>query len=392
MNKQFFVSAMGLITVLATANVYAATPRPYKHRLVKPPPVVAEGVNNVAFSVGGSGARFIEPELKQLMNAETFPLSGKDLDIPSYHPAVSTKIFTVVTPDSKWNSALWGNTSVSKGSRKEVKKSEPDKDGKVTTYYYTFGTYKVEAEVEWKSADGTVLHSANLLKSGEVRDTSTKGYPPVPDVTPFVKREFERFAGELVYSMRPRWSIDTVGFRMDRSVGKLMRSFYKKRNGISLGQLYGSLQGLLKADSYNATATNNLGVVLLLAGALDEAKEKFEQAVSFESNCRVCYDNVKATEARMAEADSLAVQGIIVRGSPPEGGAGQAQAMSGSGGKIKGGRASRVPLFAAADYASDTIAQLPGGLAVQILGKEGGFTKVRAPDGKEGFVPSKDVK
>ena len=131
---------MAIMALLVTANVYAATPRPYKHRTVNPPPVVAEGVDNVAFSVGGAGARYMEPKLKQLMNAEMFPLSGKDLDIPSYHPSVSTKVFTVVTPDSQWNSALWGNTSWQKGSRKEIKKSEPDKEGNVTTYYYTFGT------------------------------------------------------------------------------------------------------------------------------------------------------------------------------------------------------------------------------------------------------------
>ena len=367
-----FLGVVILATSVSDAN--AATKKAYKHRVVNPPRVVVKNVGGLALSIEGAGFKYMGPQLKRLLKSDSFPLSGKDLEVPSFRPPTSTKIFTVVAPDSQWASVLQGRTSISRGKRTERKTSKPDSNGNVTTYYYTYGTYKVEAQVQWKGSDGTVFHSDKLLDSGEVQASSTKGYPNVPDVTKYVKREFEQFATKLVSVMRPAWSVEKVFFRMDRTVGKLMRSFYKKRGGISFNELYFGLSDLVKADPSNATALHNLGVVSEMFGALEEAEQRYKQAVSLEPKCIVCGDAAGWIKDRLKKADRLALQGVIVRGSLPKQGEtsrdqGMSDGVTGSLDVFSGGPG------------GETDGNIEDALQPAKIGPKHGASKTRCPKG-----------
>ena len=79
-----FLGVVILATSVSDAN--AATKKAYKHRVVNPPRVVVKNVGGLALSIEGAGFKYMGPQLKRLLKSDSFPLSGKDLEVPSFRP------------------------------------------------------------------------------------------------------------------------------------------------------------------------------------------------------------------------------------------------------------------------------------------------------------------
>ncbi len=159
-----------------------------------------------------------------------------------------------------------------------------------------------------------------------------------------------------------------------------------------LDRAYTIYYSIYQQDPYNIEALYNLGILNDIVGNYTEAKEMFANALMLKSDDEDIQNSERAVSRSLEFAEALASIGMTIskyqwNTSEQAVAAAMAQKV-----KIEGKSSKKQKVYQEPNDTSSMVAEVPGGVELEVIATEGDWYKVKLLGGKEGYINKKYVK
>lgn len=361
------------------------------HAWVVPPTEDVAGAKSISVSVGGNVGNEAAKQVREHIKSENFGKSTGFLGLKNpnkiavFHTPVNINILSITSDaaDLRMSGSAQGSATVNT----EESRTRTDKDGNEYTVQCRSKTAMVNYSFKVTRSNGdhiTEETDNREMKSGTACDKSaSNAVKKLPSDAKMYSSIVSGATVSIVKAVMPHYAKRKTTLEKDKSTKDLTKSAKKAKSTDDLLEAGAKLNEVVSTDPYNYAAVFSLGGFNELIGDYTTALSLYEKASKLESNKRV-KDSLAEIKVRISQAEDLTRYGLNVTGKA-------ADIVIEERVALKGSSKDRIPLTTEPG-GGDQIVAIPGGVQLVIIGQDGDYLKVRAPNGEEGWVASGDTK
>jgi len=292
-----------------------------------------------------------------------------------------------------------GSYKYTNAGDKAETKAIKNKEGAVTRYVTTYTrTVIVEATMKIIAVETgqiiAVTTKTRTMTDKKSNAIKSKAAAALTSVEILRDNGIKAVAGDLTNFIAPTFRL--INYDLEKIKVKAFKDRAKDavdaaKDG-DVAQALGIYQAIFKEDSYNARLAYNLGLTY-------EAVLDYDNAIKMHKTATGIDDDKQYNAAlERAETGKETVAALKAQGWKIDAGdvsAADGQTISAEVVetiKTKGGTKDRVKVYTEPMKQGKVAAQVPGGIELEVTGKEGPFIKVKLVNGSEGYIHQDDAK
>ncbi len=268
---------------------------------------------------------------------------------------------------------------------------------KKTTYdngsYDLYSTRTVKTEVTVKiisTANGQILGTKSFTAAYYATNTAKNqpSYPGFPDVNPLIDKGLKEIAPLITnyfvpYYTKSVFKFDKIKVKEVADKAKEASKYLEKGD---LNNAFSIYKAIYDADNYNANAAYNLGLLYMMVGDDQEAKNYLE--IAYQLNNDNDYKKVlDYSIQRQSFANIFKIYGINVE---------KYEFKTNSNAlaekvRISGSKSDRFDVYTTPN-GTEVVAKVPGDTEFVVLKKDGDWILIQLLGGKQGYINKKNTK
>jgi hypothetical protein len=166
----------------------------------------------------------------------------------------------------------------------------------------------------------------------------------------------------------------------------------KSLENYDLNAAYVQYTAVAEQDPYNYAALYNLGMLHEITGNYKQALEKYGMVTKLVSKDDKYLKALQRVTKQEKFWEQLAVLGVELKEHDFTVSADQVQAATLPKVQVKGGKGDRYEVLKEGSDDAAVLIKVPGGIDLELLGREGDYYKVKLLDGREGFIHKDNAK